>query len=59
MKITIESINEKLGFDFRTWKNPYEGLFIHDDNQNNPFNILSCEESRFIIDYYSKEENIS
>lgn len=54
MEITVESINEKLGFDFRTWKCPDSGSLRQDDGQNDPFSILSIDELNFIIDYYKK-----
>lgn len=53
-EITVESINKKLGFDFRTWKNPDSGSLRQDDGQNNPFNVLTHEELRFIINYFKK-----
>ena len=52
MEITIESINEKLGFDFRTW-NPDNKDHLHDDGQNDPFRVLSTDELDFIIKYFN------
>lgn len=53
MEITIESINRKLGFDFRTWKSNLEGSLIQDDGQSNPFGVLSIAELNFVINYFT------
>ena len=48
MKITYESICEKLGFD--PFVNPPKPVFNghEDDSQENPYSILTFEESDFL-----------
>lgn len=49
--ITVQTINEKLGFDFRTWQ-PEDDLNIEDDREYyNPFTILTEAEKDFIFEY--------
>ena len=53
-KITYESICEKLGFcpfvdDYEIQVNDYE-----DDSLDNPFSILTLEESIFLFDWLEK-----
>ncbi len=48
MKVTYESICEKLGFD--PFVNPPKPVFNghEDDSQENPYSILTFEESKFL-----------
>lgn len=48
-KITYDDIVRKLGFNPKTYI-PCKHKF-HDDNYESPFNILTAEETRFLLNY--------
>lgn len=52
MKITYDSICEKLGFDLESY-NPKVSDY-EDDSKESPFSILTLEESLFLNDYLMK-----
>jgi hypothetical protein len=58
MKITYESICEKLGFD--PLVNPPEcklrDPFMVDDTQPNPYSVLTSEERDFLYDYFFNKQ---
>ncbi len=52
MGISYNSICEKLGFDALSWE-PVHTEWI-DDSIENPFSVLTEEESEFLTDYAMK-----
>lgn len=52
MEITYESICQKLGFEPKNYKP--EVSDFEDDSKENPFSVLTDEESDFLYDFIMK-----
>ena len=52
MKITYESVCKKLGFDPENYVSVVSDY--EDDSKDNPFSVLTQEESDFLYDYIMK-----
>lgn len=52
---TVDSINSKLGFDFRTWKSEADMTIEDDRDYGNPFTILTYAELEYLSDYRFEE----